>query len=1079
MVGGERMRYINIVHLSDLHLKSDGLDSRNQLRILENLTEDIAQLSRTNLKPDLVVFTGDLANAGDKESYGECRRILYKLLSECCLPPENLVIAPGNHDARQFVAERDGAYLSEIREGSNSPDGANSLMFDNGFVAHLDEKFSDFRRFASSFSPKTLYEDAYLSCFLFDALGLAVISLNTALLSAAGSKKLAPDDRKLAFPDLALETAFGKVPGGYTKIVIGHHPLSMLNENSSASMKTLLCKRAAAYLFGHMHRASPENVQSASGECKFLQSGALYMGKNRWNGYHVVSLIPGTDDVRVTTRRWHEQRLAFGVSTELSDDGIIYLPPSGKSVWDQVVERPNYQKLESWRKDELLPSLRTECSQSLTSQPLGEVYVDQEFERDVYVDTISGREVKAEPETVTYDSIRESSRNLIIAAQSEAGKTALVRHWAEDIASTSAFTPGWTVPVILNYNQLRSYFGGIENAVIRRMQGLPEGVRGKALLASGLVTIFIDDMRLEDTKEKSALCEFMDAYPDCRYVLLTSSQFIQGPGITPRISDRVHFETVRIKKLNRSQLLSLIEKHGTAEPQKADRLLDRLLIEANSLSVPLTPVTSTFLIRIFTERSAKPVINRGSLLERYVEINLEKFAPDEILSDTFDFHNKTDLLSDIAEKMCRSEEYSWTEKATIDSIQEYLDRYDLNYSPVALMKYLVGARILELTDGHVGFRLRAFLEYFAARRMVDDPKFKAWVLDEIRYLQFEGEIACYAALTRRDGDWVTELVDRFEKNSEQVWAKTPSEVRDGSILENLVLPQGSATEEEVFALERRILAEELGEEGRRELLSSSSSGPENGKLVNRPDIRGPGEEWSAQLNMLSSMLRHMELIPKDQKSSVLDKVIKNWISVLSMSIGLAPALAQQKRITFNGISYEIHFPDGMSIGEITRRMLLSMPLGIFRMIHQMMGTDKLEIPLSKGLSDKDSDLSGRERLMRVGLLSLLGNDGVADQLESVAKSLEGKPYLAEVLLRQLYELAVRYRLPDSEISKVRTVAADLATRLEAIPSARRDKRRAEIIQNLVKSRLIVGMDPKTEIDVKKLKSNEADSSGPR
>ena len=145
----------------------------------------------------------------------------------------------------------------------------------------------------------------------------------------------------------------------------------------------------------------------------------------------------------------------------------------------------------------------------------------------------------------------------------------------------------------------------------------------------------------------------------------------------------------------------------------------------------------------------------------------------------------------------------------------------------------------------------------------------------------------------------------------------------------------------------------------------------------------------------------------------------------------------------------------------------------------MMGTDKLEIPLSKGLSDKDSDLSGRERLMRVGLLSLLGNDGVADQLESVAKSLEGKPYLAEVLLRQLYELAVRYRLPDSEISKVRTVAADLATRLEAIPSARRDKRRAEIIQNLVKSRLIVGMDPKTEIDVKKLKSNEADSSGPR
>jgi hypothetical protein len=300
------------------------------------------------------------------------------------------------------------------------------------------------------------------------------------------------------------------------------------------------------------------------------------------------------------------------------------------------------------------------------------------------------------------------------------------------------------------------------------------------------------------------------------------------------------------------------------------------------------------LIRIFTERSAKPVINRASLLERYIEINLEKFAPNEILSDTFDFHNKTDLLSDIAEKMCREEEYTWSDKQAVDAIQEYLDRYDLNYSPIALLNYFIRSRILESSEEGIGFRLKAFLEFFAAKRMVDDPKFKAWVLDDIRYLQFEGEITCYAALTRRDSEWVSELFDRFEKNAEEVWAGTPKEVRDGSLLEDLILPQGTSSEEEVFALERRILAEELGEEGRRELLNTSSSPEANSKLVNRAELSGPGEKWTTQLNMLSAMVRHMELIPADQKSRVLDKVLENWISVLSTSIGLAPALAHQK-----------------------------------------------------------------------------------------------------------------------------------------------------------------------------------------
>ena len=1062
------MRYINIVHLSDLHLRPDGVEGQNQIRILTGLEKDLKSLSKTHLKPDLILFSGDLSNAGDAASLGACRNQLYRLLDSANLPPTYLLTAPGNHDAIQAIAERDSDKLLKAREESASLNGASRLAFDNQIVEHISQKFKPYRDFSKTFGPDSVSQNAFCEAFNFDDLRVTVISINTAILTSAGSEALPADNGCLAYPDLLLEDAMNCCPPGHSIIVLGHHPISMMSEPVGIALKTLLCKRAAAYLFGHMHLSSPENIESAAGECKFLQSGALYMGRGRWNGYHVISLMPDDPNIRVVPRKWHEGRLEFGVCTDLSDHGIIYLPQSGSEIWSKVVDRPNYQKLDEWREKELIPALEIECSRTLTTQSLSEIYVDPEFERDVYVDTDSGRQLRNEPETLTFESVVASGQNLIISAQAEHGKTALVRHWAQELAKQSAFEPNWSVPVILNYDQLPNYAGGVESAVARRFPNLPEGLRSRALLESGMVTIFVDDMKLEETREKAALCELMKKYPHCRYILLTSSHFLQMPGVSPVVSDAIHFHTIRIRRLKKSQLLTLIEKHGTNDPVKADRLLDRLLNEANALSVPLTPVSSTFLIQIFTERSSKPVVNRASLVERYVEISLEKFAPEEILSGSFDFHNKADLLSDIAEAMCRDERYSWSEQETIKAIENYLERYELNFSSMGLLNYFLTARILENLDGKVYFRLKAFLEYFAARRMVENPKFRSWITDEIRYLQFEGELASYAAMTRRDEAWVDELVDRYRDNSTAVWAGVPANVRDGSVLEDLTLPALDASEEDVFAIERRILAEDLSDAGRKNMLNSSSS-PElcDGRTVNRPSIHDPGEKWTTQLGLLSAVVKHMELIPKEKKRAVLKLVIDGWLKVLSHSLGMVPALAKEKHITINGIRYEIHFPESLSLGEITRRLMVAMPVSTLRIVHQIMGTDKLELQLSQGVGDDLSSTSAREQFVRVGLLSLLGTEGVADKLAAVRGKLRGKRYLSEALLKQLSELAIRYRLDETELTKVKRLAGDLVIELEAVPPDQRLRRRDEVIQSLTRSRLIVEMKPKPA-DLKKI-----------
>ena len=194
----------------------------------------------------------------------------------------------------------------------------------------------------------------------------------------------------------------------------------------------------------------------------------------------------------------------------------------------------------------------------------------------------------------------------------------------------------------------------------------------------------------------------------------------------------------------------MIESHGTRDPAQADRLLHRMRQEAASLNVPITPVTGTFLIQIYTEDASQPLINRANLIERYVEISLEKFAPQELLPSTFDFHNKSDLLSFISEHMCRQDVSELAEQECINLIHEYLSEYGLKFSEIDIIDYFVRARIFARSGSFISFRLNAFLEYFAARRMSDSPAFCEWIFDEERYLGFCNEIAFYAAISRRD-----------------------------------------------------------------------------------------------------------------------------------------------------------------------------------------------------------------------------------------------------------------------------------------------------------------------------------------
>ncbi|KQM19258.1 hypothetical protein ASE49_03115 [Novosphingobium sp. Leaf2] len=722
------------------------------------------------------------------------------------------------------------------------------------------------------------------------------------------------------------------------------------------------------------------------------------------------------------------------------------------------------RSLEKWRKQVLIPYLAEEFGADFTQMCSLGTFVEPEFEKDTYIETENGLEKTNRVETIELSEVMQSSENLVIGAQSESGKTTLARHWAHKLANQSVNFPDWSIPVVIRYSDIKNYVKSIERIAKQRLPNLPVGIDVQNLLQHGAVTFIVDDMDLKASGEKSAFDEFVAKYPACRYILLTGTVLLQGAGIAPVIVPEIPFGHIRLKQLKASQLLTLIESHGTKDPAQADRLLQRMVQEASSLNVPITPVTGTFFIQIYTEDSSQPLINRANLVERYIEISLEKFAPQELLPSSFDFHNKSDLLSFISEHMCRHDSFELAEQQFVNIITEYMEEYGLRFSSIDLLEYFVRAKILQRSGGFISFRLNAFMEYFAALRMVGQPLFREWVLDDSRYLSFCNEIAFYAAISRKDQSWLETLFERFRETSAEAWQGMPKEVTDGSMLETFVLPDSAAGESDLLQVERRIFEAPLTENERRELLDGTEPIiTRSPSAVQRQLATDPGEKWLAQLTLLSAMLKNMELVPSKLKKAILRDVVQGWIQFLALSMGGVPTLAKEKRMKLAGIEYIVLFSDQMDVGEVARRIFMYMPISTAKLATHHLGTEKLRVQLEEGIGSEAGEISAVQQFMRAAILAQLGVDGLSKIVALAADKFADKGFLSSVFVRMLSEVVVRFRLPEAELRDIRLTAADAITRLEGKTGQRAAVRRGQVIESLTSTRRKVGLlDKKSE-----------------
>ncbi|MDJ0836598.1 MAG: AAA family ATPase [Acidobacteriota bacterium] len=265
--------HLTWLHLSDLHFKVDADWQRDV--VLQALMRDvIGNLPGTELAPDAVFVTGDIAHSGKDEEYKQAGIFLNTMAKKLDLDPAlSWFLVPGNHDVDRTKISSIDRFSRQIFK---NPEATNELLSETKTWGELAIRQAGFFRFTQHFlGPQRSWnaEQPWRTDFLTTGpLEVAVLCLNSAWLSQDDD-----DERSLLLSEYQVRNALAGALDAHLRFALFHHPLSWLRDFDRKKVFGILTSPSGCHfmLRGHLHetdlrlRITPgaPTVELAAGAC--------------------------------------------------------------------------------------------------------------------------------------------------------------------------------------------------------------------------------------------------------------------------------------------------------------------------------------------------------------------------------------------------------------------------------------------------------------------------------------------------------------------------------------------------------------------------------------------------------------------------------------------------------------------------------------------------------------------------------------------------------------------------------------------------------------------------------------------
>lgn len=1031
---------LSVLHISDFHFAKR--KERDQLVVVDALVKDLEALCIGHRRPDIVMFTGDLVNAGGVDRHEEAYDfLLARVAAATGCSDDRMFIVPGNHDVSRTVVGETIDVHRDWRSKAGDMSILNTMYADDAFADVGRTKLAAYNDLERYLSEGTLrHRNQFVAVHHIDALNIDVVIINTSMFSVGGHESFEPDEGLLAVPEHAVFDALQALTPGSFRIFTTHHPFGMLSETAARSLRGLIEENANVHLFGHMHDPQARNIVGFKGQLFSDQAGAVFTWRGAYIGYSLITVERSKNLYETHLRTYFDDRKAFDEARDVVENGCFYSSQEARQFWRSIATPVDDAKFRSHLAGPCLDAWQAELDTVFADRDVHEKFVPPPMKR-TFVQPVVGDEAKGTIETpVRFDEIAIEDANVIIYAAAEYGRTTVLKEMAYRMFAEAQTVRFARLPLMVDFADIKHNLTNLQKVVRGRAPEMLEGVSVDSLLKLGHVCVMFDDVVFSDGKRMGILREFVTAFPKVRYVFSSAkaSAAQYGSHVNPEMP--VHFDFVELCVLRRRDMRMLVVKFNGCTD--VDAVLDRLQQEFQEINLPFTAANGTILMSIYEEQSGFRPVNRSVLIEQFIDTTLRKAAVEQSRRETFDYANKTALLAHVAAWMASENDYIPPAETVRTVMKGYIDKLGLIAPLDELMTEFLAARIfVRKPDDRLSFRYRAVLEYFIALQMGVDPAFKAWVMDDTRYLQFVNEIQYYAGRLRNDAALVDEIGRRFEAIVAEL--ETEHGVFEVDQIAKLTLPtKDSDVTDDLLA---RQLAAPLSEEERdAELEADIPQDVEHRQEVFRPKIESPDARLLVALFLYSGVVKNMEIIDDSDKRRHLNVLWRGWSIFLYLSLRIVPEIARHRRFRINGVLYELNAPFGMSDGELTRIISLNMPVGVSRMISATLGTEKLE----RQLVEPQLDVVGQPlvfELIRASLVADLKLAATPGTLRTAFEALHDSSYLQEALLWKVADLRRMNRISESHLQAISgTMAGAIADRKGGSRKARTDEKQRQL-----------------------------------
>lgn len=766
---------IRIVHLSDFHLNESTRKDWN-LHIKKALIEKLNEF-KSEKGISLIAFTGDLIDKGgiDYESADEAfnifqDEIITPILTELNLSKNQFFMIPGNHDV-----VRDAG--SKFIESGLRSDLTNRNIVSEFIEEHEKTDFSDIERveayskfqkdFYKNFE-EAKYESKFSSSFIIDdpvsqkKIGILCINSAWRCYDDLDSGRLIVGERHIAqHRDFISVVDY--------KLGLIHHPLDMLINFEEDIITSHLQKDLDTLLYGHCHESKTNIRSGLSGRLvqNMAPSGMNNVSSDSRkfsNGFTTIEY--DIENNKVCFQHWrynHDLEEFVGNTDQGKDNGkVCYdIPDPEPMVKVEEIER-TIQKI----KDDHYPIMTEHLIDSKNSAKKFSCIKDS-YVMPPIISTDNLGENESEI-AINLSEMVNYKWPLILFGNSETGKTMLLYRMVYEFIEE--YNNLKKIPVYINFEEI----GNRDFITLIKTYLSCTTDHANYLIQNNKIVLLIDNLNYKkyelykSTFKKLGI--FLGLNQGVKVIAVSESDLNKVAPMEFLENCEIPFSKMFILNLGSKEVRNVMEMWiPNSDSLDVEHRIDDLVKSFQSYSLPSTTMSVSLFLWSTEYHDRKP-INHAVLLDIYLDILLQKLDKSNIYRDTFDFKNKSQILARIAE--CFTEKADNEGWVKWSDYQLFIESYikletTLPYDPSVIADYFIDRKIFKKSNGKIRFAYTCFYQFFIAKRMEFNSKFKNWVLEENRYFKYSKEIDYYTGLVRSDDELFKKILNRFKTEFER------------------------------------------------------------------------------------------------------------------------------------------------------------------------------------------------------------------------------------------------------------------------------------------------------------------------